>query len=321
MTEVPSSTVSDDLACIHCGYNLRGLAYDGKCPECSKPVSTSRRGDFLKHADPEWLNKVRFGCALKLWNIVFGILLGVVGGILVTLGFPVLTLHIIGLAGSAFGLWASFAITTQEPRISLQEDPFTWRRAIRVCATAAFLASAIPDDKVRAAGVIAFAVVTVMKFSGIVSLFGELVYFRRFAERVPDPKLAKSTKIVQWGATITFGLVLLLGILFVAFGPGMRGTANVSVTGTRGSGSTVTTTATPSASAPTPAPTGAPPSAPSGIAAVTTLWMFPCVFGLAGLVFGIWYLLILMRYRRVFAKAADEARALATGAADTPPET
>lgn len=324
MAEVPVSTVADDLACVHCGYNLRGLAYDHRCPECAKPVAGSLRGDVLKHADPDWLAKVRFGCGLKLWNIVFGILAGIAGVALVAVGFPVVILQVLGIAGMALGLWASFAITTQEPRIALQEDPLTWRRTIRVCAAAAFLGNAIPDDAVRTAGFIAVIVVVVMKFSGIVSLFGELVYFRRFAERVPDPKLARSTKIVQWGATITFGLALSVGILMAVLVPGIRGAGKVKMTTTSGGVSTTVTTATtatPSASAPTPAPTGAPASAPSGIAAVTTLWMFPCVFGLAGLVFGIWYLLLLMRYRRIFAKAADEARSLATGATETPLET
>lgn len=317
MAEVPVSTVADDLACIHCGYNLGGLAYDQRCPECSKPVAGSLRGDVLKHADPDWLAKVRFGCGLKLWNIVFAILVGIAGAILVAVGFPVVILQVLGIAGMALGLWASFAITTQEPRIALQEDPLTWRRTIRVCAAAAFLGNAIPDDAVRTAGFIAVIVVVVMKFSGIVSLFGELVYFRRFAERVPDPKLAKSTKIVQWGATIALGLAMLFGLLVAVFGLGMRGTANVTVTATSGGVSMVTTT-TPPASATKSAKTGTPVTVPRPRAAGAALAVYGCVFAVAGLVFGIWYLLLLMRYRRVFAKAADEARALATGATDTP---
>ena len=153
-----------------------------------------------------------------------------------------------------------------------------------------------------------------MKFSGIVSLFGELVYFRRFAERVPDRKLARSTRILQWGATITFGLGMLFGIIAM-LGLGVRGTANRTFTTTGGGVTTVTTTA------PTPTRTITPVAVPRRGAAFGGLMAFLCVFAVAGFVFGIWYLVLLMRYRRIFAKAADEARALATGAADTPPQT
>lgn len=33
-----------DRACIQCGYNLRGLKPDGKCPECGRPIGMKRRG-------------------------------------------------------------------------------------------------------------------------------------------------------------------------------------------------------------------------------------------------------------------------------------
>lgn len=34
----PVVTVRDDLRCAGCGYNLRGLPVEHRCPECSKPV-------------------------------------------------------------------------------------------------------------------------------------------------------------------------------------------------------------------------------------------------------------------------------------------
>lgn len=30
--------VEDDMACIQCGYNLRGLNDEGRCPECGTPI-------------------------------------------------------------------------------------------------------------------------------------------------------------------------------------------------------------------------------------------------------------------------------------------
>jgi rubrerythrin len=34
-------TLELDTRCIQCGYNLRGLQSDGKCPECSAAVADS----------------------------------------------------------------------------------------------------------------------------------------------------------------------------------------------------------------------------------------------------------------------------------------
>jgi predicted RNA-binding Zn-ribbon protein involved in translation (DUF1610 family) len=48
MNPVPPPTVETDLACIHCGYNLRTQPSNGKCPECGNPIWRSRltRPDF-----------------------------------------------------------------------------------------------------------------------------------------------------------------------------------------------------------------------------------------------------------------------------------
>ncbi len=43
MDETPTRTVElrRDVACSACGYNLRGLAVQGRCPECGQEVSVS----------------------------------------------------------------------------------------------------------------------------------------------------------------------------------------------------------------------------------------------------------------------------------------
>lgn len=39
-----TSTVDVDLTCIGCGYNLRTLPWEGRCPECTRPVQESVGG-------------------------------------------------------------------------------------------------------------------------------------------------------------------------------------------------------------------------------------------------------------------------------------
>jgi hypothetical protein len=37
----PTGPVNEGLACIGCGYNLRGLSHEGRCPECGRAVTDS----------------------------------------------------------------------------------------------------------------------------------------------------------------------------------------------------------------------------------------------------------------------------------------
>lgn len=107
------TSVNDNRSCVHCGYNLRGLPLDGKCPECGKAVRHSLRGDLLKYADPHWLERLRFGVALKLGNILLRMTATMAGLALVTvLNLSPRILTILMAAAGVFGLWASFVITT-----------------------------------------------------------------------------------------------------------------------------------------------------------------------------------------------------------------
>jgi hypothetical protein len=58
-------TVIDyDLACHGCGYNLRTMALDGRCPECNEAVAESLKALDLARS-PEWLGRIRAGLALE----------------------------------------------------------------------------------------------------------------------------------------------------------------------------------------------------------------------------------------------------------------
>lgn len=58
-----------DRRCAGCGYNLRGLAPTGTCPECGTLVADALDEDELLCADPRWLDATIRGCLLMAIGI------------------------------------------------------------------------------------------------------------------------------------------------------------------------------------------------------------------------------------------------------------
>lgn len=268
---VDTTTLNVDTPCVICGYNLRGLTVDKVCPECGSPVGRSIHGNMLRYADPKWLGSVLLGVRLTLWHILATIALV----LLVALFTEVLDLSQVFLiapiiAVAALSLLAAFMITTQEPKIAMEEDTVTLRRVVRVCAAVAFvgdgiksLSSLLPDSLVV---VIAAGVTGLF---GLVAYFGMFVYLRRFALRIPNKKLAQSTKRCMWGYLITMAAGAVFGFLAGVLGASLGG----------GSGGSL-----------------------AGVGIVV------CVAGAAFLVFGIWYLILLFDYNSAFRRALEQSR-------------
>jgi hypothetical protein len=76
-----SGPIAHDHPCRKCGYNLRGLSADGRCPECGTPVGYSLKGDLLRFCDPGWLDTLYRGARMFVYGIaaiVFGFIAAVV---------------------------------------------------------------------------------------------------------------------------------------------------------------------------------------------------------------------------------------------------
>ena len=65
--------VGQDVPCFRCGYNVRGLARDGQCPECAAPIDESLRRHAarlagtplpLNESDPRWVRTLAWACGL-----------------------------------------------------------------------------------------------------------------------------------------------------------------------------------------------------------------------------------------------------------------
>jgi hypothetical protein len=63
--------VASELRCAGCGYDLRGLPRNGRCPECGTPVVASLAQFTLYFADPGWLARLQLGTRLLLTAVVW----------------------------------------------------------------------------------------------------------------------------------------------------------------------------------------------------------------------------------------------------------
>ena len=84
-----------DLPCRRCGYNLRSLARDARCPECSFPVIRCLRRDDLGYGDPRYVRRVALGAYL-------------------TFGASIAAVATMFLFGE-FGVWRAVSPRTRSP--------------------------------------------------------------------------------------------------------------------------------------------------------------------------------------------------------------
>ncbi len=129
--------------CRGCGYDLHGLLVNGDCPECHTSVEWTLRGN-LQFADATWLAQVARGLLMLIIAIFAGIGVGggvvvvsvafafstVTGGLVAAIGFGVLLVLIGAIA--VVQAWAYLMITTLEPNSPSGSGNIRWRAVARV---------------------------------------------------------------------------------------------------------------------------------------------------------------------------------------------
>ncbi|MCH7591627.1 MAG: protein kinase [Planctomycetes bacterium] len=253
--EVPSS---NDISCIHCGYNLRGLPGGGRCPECGTEVARSSHGNLLSAADPAWLARVLRGQALAYAGCV-ALLVRFVFSSVTASGSSLATWAIVDSLGASsvvetvseavlsaavalFLLLGAFGTTTIDPRLSLTEQPIALRRFVRwsivamvALALSGYLVPTVFKQLGVGAEVAALCGTVLLSASGLVflsALVGICYYLAGLAMRIPDAVLATRTrsKAVRFAGCI--GIVVLMVVWAVlTHGSGASAVGSVNVPG------------------------------------------------------------------------------------------
>lgn len=218
---MPGSTVvpiAHDVTCRKCGYNLRGLSPDGRCPECGTAVGYSLQGDLLRFCDPNWVDILRGGASLFIWGIVTIFVGSIAGSFLqASTGSPVLAILAI-LAGWVLTTVGWWKMTEPDPS-GLGEDRYgTPRKIIRIALIVSIFAQVIDHlpqlTKLDPASALAVQVVAVvLGLVGIVGFFAQLLYLKRLALRIPDAQLSGRAGFLMKALPISYGAMIVLGIL------------------------------------------------------------------------------------------------------------
>src|SRR3954469_21862257 len=65
-SHVAISSLETNLPCLRCGYNLRSLATNARCPECSTPIASSLDTNLLRYGDPSWTSILALALSFML---------------------------------------------------------------------------------------------------------------------------------------------------------------------------------------------------------------------------------------------------------------
>lgn len=220
-----STSVSSDLNCARCGYNLRTLPVAGLCPECGSPIAESLDQNWLQNADRAWLSRLSTGAGLVLVSMGVAVL-----ALLCSHSVPSASLLLFLLA-EALGGMGAWLLTTPGHWVVPRGGSNLLRRATR-----GLYGISLTGDLLNAALLI-LAQSSLPEYMGLstdseLPLFAIMAYTRYvvlvlylhpLASQIPSGEALWSSRFVIGGALLCgagVSVSLLLELLLSTFGIG-----------------------------------------------------------------------------------------------------
>jgi len=276
-----SATLNSDTPCRKCGYNLRGLSFAGRCPECGAAIAISVGGDLLRYSDPDWLAKLAKGANLIVigYIVVFALSLGigVLGAVLRTPAVVAVG-TLIMFAASLLTVAGAWLVTEPDPS-GIGEDRYgTSRQIIRITLIVGLAGSVLEmitqfSALHPAVSLILRSVQAVSGIANVIGFLAQLQYFSKLTQRIPDASLTARANFLKIALPVTYGILIALGVLM-----------GIIVAITRG------------------------PRAPGPMPVVAIFGCGMGIVGIAVVVFLIMYLLLVARLARSFKEQSHASR-------------
>ncbi len=216
--------IERDLPCTGCGYNLRGIAENGACPECGRAAVQSIHGDRLHFADPRWMSTIRRGLRLILQVLLGGYLLAITLVSLLpsdsVLGKFLFAVFVPSLASMLMCVGV-YRAASREPNPASPEPPMTRRRLTRIISIAAavslpaYLACTFDADShsLYSDDHLAVAVEYIL-LTGLlawpVMVYSLFLHLMTLAHRIPDRPLVFQTRVLLVAAPVAVVMIFTL---------------------------------------------------------------------------------------------------------------
>ncbi len=231
-----------DRPCIRCGYNLRGLAIGGRCPECGELITRHAKrliDDSLVLCPTSFITAFATGAwlmfagsaiaAITIALVVAGGLFGAFFGGVRGLFGAIAPIHLLGLGG---GAWLCGMLILNLPRpkpAALGDKPRPGGEwvALRITAGAMQFAGVLGVVLEQTTGAVAAAlgptppippsmlppVIGILILIGVVGLIPTMLWLARVADWLPDEDGARAFRGAAWCVIVVIGLQILFGLL------------------------------------------------------------------------------------------------------------
>ncbi len=285
-TEIPKEALDarghldQDCNCIGCGYNLRGLDPESVCPECATPIDRSLRGQYLRYSDPRWVEKLAGGMDWILLGFVSTFILGhalvIAYDLNVSTGNPnldILSESLLILCLQFVFLIGFWRLTAPNPWQAAPDSELTARSVVRWTILASLLLvppAYVYSYRINLQSMILFAITSLAALVGLMAAFRHAV---QLARHLPNESLVRQTRIVMRGILVVAaaGAIAVLCAIW-AQRHVMAFTPTVQL-------------------------------------AMMGAFLCGIVVLIGGLIFGIWFIVLAIRFRIELHRAARQARA------------
>lgn len=212
----PQSAILRDMTCGTCGYNLRGLSPDGRCPECGHPIEESRYDPRLAAADPRWLRVIRTGFTILLIAEFVTAAARLLGYAIVITYLAYQAMIIVWFIGATVHALGSWTVASRDRACPPMFDPRHLRRVVRVCAVVVWTVMLVWTIDAFT-GTLSPHLIVLLLVLTLFCLPGEVCKFlllRGFARRIPAPALARASTFLLFFVPTTAAVGLGLNMVY-----------------------------------------------------------------------------------------------------------